>query len=259
MSKWALVTGASSGIGAAFCPFLAARDYNLILVARRVERLEALREQLLEKHKVEVVVHSADLTDPEAIDNLAKSLEQPIDVLINNAGFGKAGLAQDIPASVQLKMIDLNVRSLTALTLAFLPRMRKRGQGTVLNVASVVAFLSVPYMAVYAATKAYVLSFSEALDHELRPQGVRVQVLCPGSTQSEFYVVAQSGGQKIERPDSVMMSAEEVAKIGVDMISRGSTTKVAGFMNRLVSFTPRLLPRRLMTTISGRFTPAAPK
>ncbi|MDF1665303.1 MAG: SDR family oxidoreductase [Planctomycetota bacterium] len=258
MSKWAIVTGASSGIGAAFSPLLAAKGYNLILVARRRERLQALQEQLVKDYKIEARVHVADLTDPEAPKNLLDSIEHPIDVLVNNAGFGKAGEASAIPVEDQLKMIDLNIRALTALTLTFLPKMRERGSGCILNVGSVVGFVSVPYMSVYAATKAYVLSFSEALDHETRPHGVRVQVLCPGSTQSEFYDVAQSGDKKIDRPDSVMMTSEQVAKIGVNMIGGGSSTKVAGFMNRLVSFIPRLLPRRLMTFISGRFTPAAP-
>lgn len=258
MSKWAIVTGASSGIGAAFSPLLAAKGYNLILVARRKERLQALQEQLVKDYKIEARVHVADLTDPEAPKKLLESVDHPINVLINNAGFGKAGEARSIPLDDQLKMIDLNVRSLTALTLVFLPKMMEQGHGCILNVGSVVGFLSVPYMSVYAATKAYVLSFSEGLDQETRSHGVRVQVLCPGSTQSEFYDVAQSGDKKIDRPDSVMMTAEQVAKIGVDMIHTGSSTKVAGFMNRVVSFTPRILPRRLMTYISGRFTPAAP-
>lgn len=258
MSKWAIVTGASSGIGAAFSPILAAKGYNLILVARRKERLQALQEQLVKDYKIEARVHMADLTDPEAPKTLLDSLDHPIDVLVNNAGFGKAGEASSIPLDDQLKMIDLNIRSLTALSLTFLPMMKEQGRGSILNVGSVVGFLSVPYMSVYAATKAYVLSFSESLDYETQSYGVRVQVLCPGSTQSEFYDVAQSGDKKIDRPDSVMMTAEQVAKIGVDMIERGKRTKVAGSMNSLVSFLPRLLPRRLMTYISGRFTPAAP-
>ena len=257
MSKWAIVTGASSGIGSAFAHLLAREKVNLVLVARRQERLEALQAQLVKDDSIEVTVHVADLTHPEAPEKLLQSLEQPIDILINNAGFGKAGKAVTVSTSEQLQMIDLNVRALTALTLAFAPAMLERGQGTILNVGSIVGFLSVPYMAVYAATKAYVMSFSEAMDHETRIQGVRVKVLCPGSTESEFYAVARSGQENVERPKAVMMSAEQVARIGMKMIHNSSTTKVTGFGNSVVSFIPRLLPRRMMTAICARFTPAA--
>jgi uncharacterized protein len=255
MSKWVVITGASSGIGAAFAPRLAAKGYNLVLVARREEKLKETRDRVLAQHKVEIKVLKADLIEANAAQKVLDFTGPDIDILINNAGFGKAGQAVDGEAAAQLKMIDLNIRSLTELSLVYAPFMVKRGRGTILNVGSIVGFLPVPYFAVYAASKAYVLSFTEALDHELRPKGVRVKVLCPGSTDSEFYSVAQ-GSRPLTRP-RLSMTAEDVAGVGVDMIDRGSTTRVAGLLNRCVALAPRFLPRRLMTTISGRFTPAA--
>jgi uncharacterized protein len=260
MSKWAIVTGASSGIGAAFLPLLAEKGYSLVLVARREERLNQLKDDLSKAFpQINVKVHSLDLTDREASAKLLEAIGGDIDVLVNNAGYGKAGEAAKIDSELQLKMIDLNVRSLTDLTLTYVPHMVKRGHGTVLNVGSIVGFLPVPYMSVYAATKAYVLSFSEGLDHELRGSGVRVQVLCPGSTDSEFHKVAEEGGAAVTQPKAMLMSSKDVACIGVNMIDRGSTTQVAGFMNRVVSLVPRFLPRKLMTYLSGRLTPAAPQ
>lgn len=250
-----IITGASSGIGAAFAERLAGPEAELVLVARRRERLEELARALSERGGAVRVV-AQDLSAAGAAEALREALgEAPIDLLINNAGFGLAGAAAALDRERQLAIVDLNARALTDLCLVFGADMLARGAGQVLNVASVVGFFPVPSMAVYAASKAYVLSLSEALDYEWRARGVRVRCLCPGATASEFYLVAR-GADKEERPASVLMSAEEVARRGLAMLEGGGMTRVTGLANALVAAAPRLLPRTWMRALSARFTPA---
>ena len=185
MKKTALVTGASSGIGAAYARALAAQGYDLILVARRADRLQALADEVKQAHGHRAEVLPADLLRREAPAELVAgvaALGMQVDLLVNNAGMGVHGPFADATAEDDLRMIDLNITSLTALTRAFAPAMIARRSGAIINVASTAAFQAIPFMGVYAATKAYVLSFSEAIAEELRPHGITVQCLCPGAT-----------------------------------------------------------------------------
>jgi short-subunit dehydrogenase len=252
---WAIITGASSGIGAELAPMLAERGFNLVLVARRRERLQALADKLrASKPGLEVQILELDLCRAGAVSELLAACPQNFALLVNNAGVGQTGPAVENPIEGQLALIQLNVTALTELTLRLAPKMTQGAQ--ILNVASVVGFMPVPQLAVYAATKAFVLSFSEALDHELRPRGIRCKALCPGATETEFYDRAETPGRRIRRSSLILMSAQSVAREAIRLIDSRATTRVTGWLNKLLTFTPRLLPRRWMTAISGQFTPA---
>lgn len=191
-----LITGASAGLGQGFARALAAKRQDLILTARRADQLEALAAELRARHGVQVHVFPADLADPAAPDKLIADIAAAgltIDDLINNAGYGVQGGFADGDAPTQLGMIDLNIRALVALTHAVLPKMVARKSGGVLNIASTAAFQPGPWLAVYYATKAFVLSFSEAIHEEVKDQGVRIAALCPGPTRTEFANLAGMG------------------------------------------------------------------
>lgn len=252
MAKTALVTGASSGIGAAFAHALAKDRHDLVLVARRADRLHALAEELRGAHGGRVEVLPADLVRPEAAGELAeavKGLGMNVDLLVNNAGMGVHGPFLELTAEDDARMITLNIGALTALTRAFTRGMVERRTGAVINVASTAAFQPVPYFAVYAATKAYVLSYSEALAEELRPFGVTVQCLCPGSTESEFVAVAQFKSDMHTK--APMMTAEAVVAESLGALRAGRSVHVAGVLNQIGTLGPRFLPRALITKISG--------
>ena len=252
MAKTALVTGASSGIGAAYARSLARDRYDLILVARRADRLHALAEELRSQHQVRVEVLPADLLRPEAPDELLEAvgtLGLQVDLLVNNAGMGTHGPFLDQSAQDDQRMLALNVAALVGLTRAFVAGMAARRTGAVINVASTAAFQPVPYFAVYAATKAFVLSYSEALAEELRPFGVTVQCLCPGSTESEFVSVAQF---KSDVPNKApAMTAEAVVEESLSALRAGRAVHVAGVMNQLGALGPRFLPRWAITKITA--------
>jgi len=253
MTKRAILTGASSGIGRAMAPLLAAQGYELILVARRKERLDELVAELeAQGAKATASVH--DLSRPEECAALIEEAGEPVDLLVNNAGYGLVGATAKIDRDGQLGMIDLNIRALTDLTIRVLPGMLKRGQGHVLNIASIVSFLPMPNFSVYCASKAYVLSFTESVDRETRGQGVRVQALCPGSTGTEFFEVARG-----EQASGSAMSAEEVARQGVALIGKGKSFQVAGLGNKLVTLMPRFFPRAALTWALDGLLPAETK
>ncbi len=256
---YALVTGASSGIGRELAAVLAREGYALVLVARRTEPLRALAEQLERAQGTACVVVGADLGTPEGVAQVTREVEARglvLEVLVNNAGFGLAGPVASLPAESQLGMIDLNIRALTALTRAFLPGMVARGRGYVLNVASTAAFLPGPLMAVYFASKAYVLSLSNALHEELRGQGVRVTALCPGYTETEFATRASEH----QRPRLFggplgTGNARQVAEVGYRGMKRGRAVVIPGFLNKLsawfVRFTPLALKLRMTRYLNG--------
>jgi short-subunit dehydrogenase len=251
--RWTLITGASSGIGAELARVFAARGYSLVLVARRHERLEALAEEIGTAHNVPVEVIALDLEDRDApLDLVEMLLDRGIDVhtLVNNAGFGLRGNFATLPFERQTAMIDLNVMALTALCRLILPSMLERGRGGVLNVASTAAFQAGPHMAVYYATKAYVLSLSEALHEEAKPRGVTVTALCPGPTESEFSATADLENSKRFRQGT--MPAAEVARIGVNGYEAGKAIVVTGTVNRLGTVGAKLLPRTVIRRIAGR-------
>lgn len=257
-SKLALVTGASSGIGEVFARRLAARGCDLVLSARREDRLRSLAGELEREHGVKVIVAVADLSKPAGVDDLqsvVEKLDRPVDLLVNNAGFGSYGPFHALPVDRELAMVDLNVRALVALTGAFLPAMIGRGRGIVVQIASTTAFQPVPYMAVYGATKAFVLSFSEAIARECEGTGVRVLTVCPGHTPTEFQKIS---GVDARPTRTSAQSADEVVREVLETLDRGTdTVVVTGWPNRLTTQLPRLLPRRLLgRAIERAFRPA---
>jgi uncharacterized protein len=246
----ALVTGASSGIGAAFARELARRGANLVLVARSQDKLTALADELSASFGVSADVAVADLAKPSAANDLAAELRGrnlPIDILINNAGFGLFAPLHQADADMLAEQIRLNVLALVDLTRLYLPAMRERDRGSIINVASTAAFQPVPYMAVYGATKAFVLSFTEALWAETRGTGVRVTALCPGSTDTAFFDVAGENAQVGKR-----MAPQPVVEAALRALDRRRSTVVPGVGNRLQTNGSRLLPRQLMARIVER-------
>jgi short-subunit dehydrogenase len=249
----ALVTGASSGIGAAFARALAARGYDLVLVARRLDRLEALATELEAAHGRRAIALSQDLSAPDSADALAQAvadLNLTVDLLVNNAGIGWYEAFAAMDRAQVMATVNLNVATLTALTHAFLPGMVARGQGAVIQVASAAAFQPIPFGAVYAASKAYVLSFSEAIAEEVAPQGVRVVCLCPGTTESEIhsYSGVKPGLLELAPP----MPAEAVVQEALRALAWRQRVVVPGLQNALGAFAARVLPRDLLTHITGR-------
>lgn len=251
-NRTALITGASSGIGAAFAGELATKGANLILVARRLDRLNQLSEELSAAYGVKVSVIGIDLTADSAVSTLKSKIQDlgvEVDLLVNNAGFATSGSFETEDLSRALNQIDLNVKALVSLTHAFIPGMLSRNHGAVINVASTAAFQPVPTMAVYGATKSFVLSFSEALWAEFEDRGIRVLALCPGGTDTEFFDVAgsQGTGSKRESPD-------QVARVAITELSakKMKPSIVSGSRNRVLSFMPRLVSRAFMSKLSKK-------
>jgi short-subunit dehydrogenase len=239
-----LITGASAGLGAEFARQCRRRGDELVLVARRRDRLEALAAELGSCHVI-----AADLASPDSAAKLlaeVAALGLEIDTLINNAGFGAAGTFVEAPPERLLEMIDLNVRSLTELCRLVLPGMLERRRGAILNVASTAAFQAGPYSAVYYATKAYVLSFSEALYEESKGKGVHVTALCPGPTATEFFEVAGSPDGRLAK---MATDPKAVVAAGLAGLARNKPIVVAGLMNKVGAFSTRLMPRSAMRRI----------
>ncbi|WP_124726889.1 SDR family NAD(P)-dependent oxidoreductase [Staphylospora marina] len=250
MNQTVLITGASEGIGKELAKLFAESGHHLVLVARNREKLNRLADELSDAHGVRIHVHDYDLSKPLAPAALVHTLEESgitVDMLINNAGFGLYGEFAKLDPDHQLNMIDLNIRSLTDLTHRLLPGMLQRGHGRIMNVASVAAFQPGPLMAVYYATKAYVLSFSEALANELKGTGVTVTAFCPGPTATRF--TERAGLEQSKLFQSGAMTAEEVARIGYKGFLAGKTVIIPGFRNRLLVTVGRFLPRKTLTAI----------
>lgn len=249
---FAIVTGASAGIGLALARLAAADGYRTLLVARREGRLAELAAELAERTGLESRVVAADLTTGAGLDAVDEALAgDPAEVLVNNAGFATWGPVLETDEGALADQIALNVRALTALARRHVPAMRRRGTGYLLNVASTGAFLPGPNLAAYYASKAYVLSFSEALGEELRGSGVAVTCLCPGPTRTEFHDVAGMGDSRFVNL-LWFMSAERVAAAGWRGLSRGRPIVIPGLLNRLTAWLPRFLPRAAVTRIVGR-------
>src|SRR3954452_8342803 len=251
-SQTALVTGASSGIGLELAKVLARHGYDLVLVARKRDALEAVAGQIEGKYDVRAHVFAADLRRPEAPQAISDFLHNeaiPITVLINNAGFGLGGEFADTEFSRELEMIQVNIAALTHLTKLFLPAMIKAKSGRVLNVASTAAFQPGPLMAVYYATKAYVLSFSQALAEELRNAGVTVTALCPGPTRTEFAAEAQVGNSRLFTAFGIA-EAGDVAEYGVSAMLHGRRVAIPGIKNKIVAQANRFAPRALTAKVA---------
>jgi short-subunit dehydrogenase len=249
----ALVTGASSGIGAAYAKNLAKRGCNVVLAARRLDRLEALAADLRESHDVEVHPIAADLAKPETPRELFQAVNEfgPLQVLVNNAGVGIYRAFLDGEIETQLKTLDVNSRALMELCWHFGRRMREHGKPSwVSNVASIAAYQSTPGYAAYSGSKYFVRVFSETLAHELRGSNITVSCLCPGATYTEF--VEKSGNQITEKGHSVFMTADAVAEIGIRGMLRGKIIVVPGAINKLACFLPRFSPMGISLSLAEK-------
>jgi short-subunit dehydrogenase len=249
--RWALVTGASSGLGADFARDLAARGANVVMVARREEPMKALAAELERDHGVATRVLPFDLAAPDAPVALAERLRADgvaVDVLVNNAGFGVFGPFLEIPWEREREMLMLDVVALVHLTKIFAADMAKRGTGWILQVASIGAFQPTPTYASYSAAKSFVLSFGEAIAHELRPKGVRVCTVCPGVTATGFLAAAGQSPTLYQR--MMMMQSPAVVRSAVKAMLRGRTSVTPGASNAFAAFSMRFTPRRAQAAIA---------
>jgi short-subunit dehydrogenase len=249
----ALVTGGSVGIGAALAEELARHGHDLILVSRKRDKLEARGRDIAAKFGVDVVCVPEDLTDPQGARRLHEAVVGrglDVHVLVNNAGVGVYGKFATTDLDAELKMIQLNSTSVVELTKRFLPGMIERRSGRILNVASTAAFVPGPWMSIYYATKAFVLSFSLAIDYELKPHGITVTTLCPGPTESEFKV--RAGSQRSRLFEAFVMDAPRVAREGYDAMMKGKAVAIPGLRNKLIPVAARLAPRPLIAELSHR-------
>ncbi len=253
-NRLALITGASSGIGADFARELAAQNHDLFITARRLDRLESLKKEIEQQYGVQVHTFTADLIDPDGVNSILEELHRQnlkVDVLINNAGFGARVFILDKRPEDWDNIIRVNVNSLVALTMGILPSMVERQNGKILNVSSTGAFQAVPWLTVYAATKAFILSFSEGLAAELKDQHINVQVtcLCPGPTRTEFHTLADA--DDIGFPDFAWMESDQVVTAGLNALERGERVCVPGVYNKLSLHSQRLVPRSIVTHMVG--------
>jgi uncharacterized protein len=248
--KWALITGASAGIGWALAEQLAEGGANLVLTARRTDRLEKLASELSAKNTIRTEIVAADLTKPAApaeIHEFTSKRGLEIELLINNAGFGAFGYIYEISAETMADMVQVNCSAVVHLTRLYVPAMVARKHGYVLVVASTAAFQAVPFNSVYAATKAFDLLFAEGLSEELKTSGVKVCALCPGPTTTEFQQVAKQP----DRTFKVAETAAKVARVGLEGVARGKSYVISGAMNRLMMEMERLAPRRFVTHMAA--------
>jgi len=249
--KTVLITGASSGIGKELAYVYAENNYKLILLARRKEHLEAIKKDIEAKQKVEVSVFAMDLSKTNSAEQLYQKVNEQqikVDVLINNAGFGIFGEFMDTDMDWEESMLILNMVTLTKLSKLFAKDMVKAGRGNIVNIASTAAFQAVPAFSTYAATKAYVLSFSEAIAYELKNKNVIVTAICPGPTKSEFADAANVN----QKHFSNAPTASELAEFTYKAMLKGETTAIHGFMNNLMAFLTRTSPRKMVTAVAAK-------
>lgn len=249
--KATLITGASSGIGEAFARRLAAEKHNLVLVARTEEKLAALCAELKREHEIAAHYVAVDLIDYEADARLFEETEKQnleIDWLINNAGFGSMNDFANLELERELEMISLNVMALVALTHRYLQKMRTRKSGVIINVSSTASFQPIPFMATYAATKAFVTSFSEAIAEENRPFNIKVLALCPGPTDTNFFDAANAEAFKLKG----MQTPEAVVETALSAVSGGKSKVVSGWTNYVGSMFGAFLPNSLVTRAIGK-------
>lgn len=245
--KWALVTGASSGIGADLARLLAAAGCHLVLTARRKDRLDALKEELMAAHSIEIETIANDLstsTGPKALFDQVEEKSIPISMLVNNAGIGLRGDFGDVDLDAQMSLLQLNVMSVTELTQRFLPAMKSRNEGWILQVASLYAFSHGTGFATYAASKHFLLSLSDSLNHELQDSGVKVTALCPGLTKTEFFSAAGMNDQG-EKFNKMAMNSRVVANIGLHAVLKGKPYVIPGRSNRIVAWSSRFMSRSM--------------
>ncbi|MBP5971947.1 SDR family oxidoreductase [Brasilonema sp. CT11] len=247
----ALITGAASGIGYELAHLFARDSYNLVLVDKNGQKLSEIAEEFPKKFGIYVIKIVKDLSIPTAPEEIFTDLQQAsikVDVLVNNAGFGSYGLFYETNLAAEMEMLQVNLVSLTYLTKLFLKDMVNQGNGKILNVASTAAFQPGPLMAVYSATKTYILFFSEALANELKDTGVTVTVLCPGPTESAFHKITGMADSELLK-NKKMMSAESVAKIGYAGLLAKATVVIPGVKNKILAELVRFTPRKLVTEV----------
>ncbi len=253
VDQWALITGASSGIGAEFARQLAARGMHVILTARRTDLMEELAAELRAKHATQCEIITSDLSLPGAVPELLAEIERrghSIQLLVNNAGFGVVGEVDDAPIERLLELIRLNIAATVELTYRVLPRMLARQSGAIINLSSLSAFQPVAYMGVYAASKAFVLHFSEALAIELRHRKVAVMAVCPGVTQTPFFDIAGAPGWLQKHTSH---TPEHVVKLALKALGKRQLVIVPGWRNWLLTLVVRFVPRRRVVKESMRF------
>jgi short-subunit dehydrogenase len=248
---YTLITGASSGIGEVFARRLAEKKHDLVLVARSKNKLHELCDELMLQHKITAHYVALDLSKPGADAQVFAETEKhgmEIDWLINNAGFGSKGDFAELPLERELEMIDLNVRALTALTHRYLPQMRARKRGTIINTSSTISFQPLPFMSTYAATKAFVTSFSEGIAEENRPFGIHVMALCPGATETNFFAASS-----IKDPFKVkgLQTAEQVVEAALKGVENKKTRVISGTLNKIVAYAATVTPNSLITRVIG--------
>ncbi|SDJ04158.1 SDR family NAD(P)-dependent oxidoreductase [Natribacillus halophilus] len=250
MKKTALITGASNGIGKAYAYYLAEIEYNLILVSRSKDKLDRMAADLQERFNMDTYVIIQDLSEEWAATNVYEQVRDynlQVDMLINNAGFGTTGHFLEPTESDTHKQVMLNVNSVVNMTQKFLPYMEKRGAGDIINIASTSSFWPIPYMSIYAATKAFVLSFTESLHKEYKNKGIRILAVCPGTTQTDFFASA---------PDTItvggMRTTRQVVHSSYKALQKGKHYVVDGKLNYIISLSPRVFPRKTMLRITSK-------
>lgn len=254
----ALITGASSGIGADLARELAGRGHGVVLVARRVERLEALAEELRAAHGVRAEALACDLTDPAARDALPERVQElglTVEILVNNAGYGSAGQFVDLDLAAETEMVRLNCEAVVALSGAYAPQMAARGRGAILVVASSAGMQPIPGQATYAASKAFALSFAEALHAELGPRGVAVTALCPGPVDTEFAARAGLADAFAQVPRFARVPSEECARAAIEGLDRGRRVVVPGLPIKAMTIAGHHTPRSVLLPLMRRFYP----
>jgi short-subunit dehydrogenase len=255
-----LITGASSGIGAEIARGLAARGLGVTLVARREERLRELAGELSAAHGVDAEIVTADVSRERSRNRLFNELEQrglTVEVLVNNAGFGSGGRFNELDAAKEASMVRTNCEAVVALTGRYLPEMVERGRGAVLNVASLIAFQPVPFQATYGATKAFVLSFTDAIHEELHGTGVTATAVCPGPVRTEFGEVGGFGGADDRIPGPLWLDARKVARDAINALDAGDRVTVPGAHNRIAALWGQHLPRSILLPLVKRVWPVS--
>ncbi len=257
-SSTCLVTGASSGIGTDIARELAGRGHGVTLVARREDKLREVAEELTSRHGIRAETVACDLGEAAERERLVKEVEDrglTVDVLVNNAGFGTGGRFQRLDLDRELQLVRLNVEAVVHLCGIYAPQMGGQGRGAILNVASTVAFQPLPRQATYSASKAFVLTFTQALREDLHGSGVTVTTLCPGLTQTEFFEVGGMSDEAGNAPDFLLMTPAECAAIGVRALEKGRRTVVAGSFNAAGAIGGRLMPRSILLPLLRRTYP----
>jgi hypothetical protein len=255
-----LITGASSGIGAEIARQLADRGIGVTLVARREDRLQELADELVEEYGIRAETVAADVSDPESRERMAVEIGNrglTVEMLVNNAGFGSGGSFVRLDEAKEASMVRTNCEAVVALSGHYLPEMVERGRGAVLNLASLIAFQPVPFQATYGATKAFVLSFTEAIHEELRGTGVTATAVCPGPVHTEFGDQGGFGGADERIPDALWLDAPRVARDAVKAVERGDRVVVPGAGNQLAALWGQHLPRAVLLPLVRRIWPVS--